>query len=149
MNWLRVGLSVLLLAAPLAAKAQDAATKIATDTSAKWVAAYDAGDAAAIAALFSADGTFDAPSGAVIKGREAIMKALAGRIKAGWTSETISVREAHAAGDAIWATGEYSLTGSGEVEGKHASGNFGEVFVRDGDDWRLVLLTANVIPPKP
>jgi hypothetical protein len=77
----------------LSAYAQDA-KKTADDFATKWVTAYDAGDAAALAALFTQDGVFNAPSGAVVKGRDAIEKALAGRIKAGWTKETITTTDA-------------------------------------------------------
>jgi hypothetical protein len=69
----------------ISAYAQDA-KKTADDFATKWVTAYDAGDAAALAAFFTPDGVFNAPSGAVLKGRDAIEKALTGRIKAGWTS---------------------------------------------------------------
>jgi len=106
----------------LPAYAEDA-RKTADDFARNWVAAYDAGDAAALAALFTADGVFNAPSGAVIKGREAIEKALAGRIKAGWTKETVTTSDAGAAGSAVWAAGDYALQGSGEVAGKE-SGTF-------------------------
>ncbi len=70
-------LFVLIISASTA-WAQDA-KKTADDFAAKWVAAYDAGDATALAGLFTRDGVFNAPSGAVVKGREAIEKALAGR----------------------------------------------------------------------
>ena len=131
----------------LSAYAQDA-KKTADDFAAKWVTAYDAGDAAALAALFTQDGVFNAPSGAVLKGRDAIEKALAGRIKAGWTKETITTNDAAMAGSAIWAAGEYGLLGSGEVAGKQTGGHFGWVLVRDGDAWHAAMLTANVTPPK-
>jgi ketosteroid isomerase-like protein len=84
----------------------------------------------------------------VIKGREAIEKALGGRIKAGWTKETVTTTDAGAAGNAVWASGDYALTGSGEVAGKESSGHFGWVLVRDGDAWRAAMLTANVGPQK-
>jgi uncharacterized protein (TIGR02246 family) len=131
----------------LSAYAQDA-KKTADDFATKWVTAYDAGDAAALAALFTQDGVFNAPSGAVLKGRDAIEKALAGRIKAGWTKETITTNDAAMAGSAIWAAGEYGLLGSGEVAGKQTGGHFGWVLVRDGDAWHAAMLTANVTPPK-
>ena len=131
----------------LSAYAQDA-KKTADDFAAKWVTAYDAGDAAALAALFTQDGVFNAPSGAVLKGRDAIEKALAGRIKAGWTKETITTNDAAMAGSAIWAAGGYGLLGSGEVAGKQTGGHFGWVLVRDGDAWHAAMLTANVTPPK-
>jgi uncharacterized protein (TIGR02246 family) len=129
------------------AYAQDA-KKTADDFASKWVTAYDAGDAAALAALFTPDGVFNAPSGAVLKGRDAIEKALAGRIKAGWTKETVTTADAGAAGTAVWAAGEYGLVGSGEQAGKQSGGHFGWVLVRDGDAWRAAMLTANVTPPK-
>jgi uncharacterized protein (TIGR02246 family) len=131
----------------LSAHAQDA-KKTADDFAAKWVTAYDAGDAAALAALFTQDGVFNAPSGAVVKGRDAIEKALAGRMKAGWTKETVTTTDAGLAGSAVWAAGEYGLLGSGEVAGKQSSGHFGWVLVRDGDAWHVAMLTANVTPPK-
>jgi len=131
----------------ISAYAQDA-KKTADDFATKWVAAYDAGDAAALAALFTADGVFNAPSGAVLKGRDAIEKALAGRIKAGWMKETVTTTDAEMAGTAVWAAGEYGLVGSGEQAGKQSGGHFGWVLVRDGDAWRAAMLTANVTPPK-
>jgi uncharacterized protein (TIGR02246 family) len=131
----------------ISAYAQDA-KKTADDFATKWVTAYDAGDAAVLAAFFTPDGVFNAPSGAVLKGRDAIEKALAGRIKAGWTKETVTTTDAGMAGSAVWASGEYGLVGSGEQAGKQSGGHFGWVLVREGDVWRAAMLTANVTPPK-
>jgi uncharacterized protein (TIGR02246 family) len=147
MNFRAVLALVVLIVSASPAGAQDA-KKTANDFGAKWVAAYDAGDAKALAGLFTAEGVFNAPSGAVVKGREAIEKALAGRMKAGWTKETVTTNDAGAAGNAIWAAGDYALFGSGEVAGKQTGGHFGWVIVRDGDAWHVAMLTANVTPPK-
>jgi uncharacterized protein (TIGR02246 family) len=138
---------IFVIISSLSALAEDA-KKAADDFASKWVAAYNVGDATTLAALFTQDGVFNAPSGAVVKGREAIEKALAGRIKAGWTQETVTTNDAGAAGNAVWAAGEYSLLGSGEVAGKQTGGHFGWVLVRDGDAWHIAMLTANVSPPK-
>jgi uncharacterized protein (TIGR02246 family) len=137
----------VVCASTVSAHAQDA-KKTADEFATKWVIAYDAGDAAALAALFTQDGVFNAPSGAVLKGRDAIAKALAGRIKAGWTKETVMTNDAGMAGNAVWAAGEYGLLGSGEVAGKQTGGHFGWVLVRDGDAWHIAMLTATVTPPK-
>ncbi len=145
LRWFLV-LLVVITSSP-AAHAQDA-KKTADDFATKWVTAYDAGDAPALAALFTQDGVFNAPSGAALKGREAIEKALAGRMKAGWTKETVTTSDAGAAGNAVWAAGEYALLGSGEQAGKQTGGRFGWVLVRDGDAWHAAMLTANVAPPK-
>lgn len=139
--------SVLIIGSLVPAHAQDA-MKTVDELATKWVAAYNSGDAAALAALFTPEGVLNAPSGAVLKGRDAIAKGLAGRMKAGWTKETVNATEGGAAGDAIWAVGDYALTGSGENAGKQTGGRWGEVLVRDGDAWRIGMLTANVTPPK-
>src|SRR5258708_29376967 len=90
----------IFIASASTACAQDA-KKTADDFGAKWVAAYDAGDAAALAGMFTQDGVFNAPSGAVVKGREAIEKPLAGRMKAGWAQETATTNNAGAARTAV------------------------------------------------
>src|SRR5258708_29625272 len=92
---------LVLIVSASTAWAEDA-KKTADDFAAKWVAAYDAGDAGALAGMFTQDGVFNAPSGAVVKGREGIEKALAGRMKAGWTKETVMTTDAGAAGSAVW-----------------------------------------------
>ncbi len=142
-----IAVPVVIVASSLFAFAQDA-NKSAEEFAAKWVAAYDGGDATAVAALFTEDGVFNAPSGAVLRGREVIAKALAGRIKAGWTKETVTTTAAGTVGSAIWAAGDYTLLGTGDADGKQASGHFGWVLVRDGDAWRIAMLTANVTPAK-
>jgi uncharacterized protein (TIGR02246 family) len=143
----RRSIAVLLfvLVPALAAQAQDV-KKSAEEFGAKWASTYNRGDAHALATLFTEDGVFNAPSGAVIKGREAIEKALTGRMKAGWTTETVTTTEAGAAGTAIWATGDYGLVGSGEVAGKQSGGHFGWVLVPEGGAWHVAMLTANVKP---
>ena len=140
-----VSLFVVLLA--VSAHAQDA-LKTATDMGNKWAAAYDSGDAAALAAMFTQDGVFNPPPGTTLKGREAIEKAFAARMKAGWTKETVNTTQAGGSGNMVWATGEYTLHGSGENAGKQAGGRFGWVMVREGDGWQIVMLTATAAPPK-
>jgi uncharacterized protein (TIGR02246 family) len=145
-----LGLSALALIIGLVvpAMAEDNAKKVADELAAKWEAAYNAGDPGKIASMFASDGAFNPPSGVLVKGKDAIEKGLAGRMKAGWTKETVSVTEAHSVGNAIWAVGDYNLIGTGEMAGKETGGKFGEVLVKEGNDWHLVMLTANVTPPK-
>ncbi len=130
----------------LPAQAQGASTA-GEDLGKKWVAAYDAGDAAGIAALFTTNGVFIPASGVVLKGREAIEKAIAGRMKVGWTKETVTNVEGGEAGNAAWAVGDYALIGSGENQGKQIAGKFGETLVHDSDGWHILMLVGNS-PPK-
>ena len=66
---------IVVVALALDVHAQDA-SKSAEDFAVQYVTAYNGGDGAAVAALFTADGVFNAPSGAVLKGREAVAKAI-------------------------------------------------------------------------
>jgi uncharacterized protein (TIGR02246 family) len=136
-------ITILVIGLVLPAQAQDA-SKAAEDLSQKWVAAYDAGDAAAVAKLFTPDGVFVPATGAVLKGREAIENAIAERIKAGWNKETINVIGGSAVGSGVWAIADYALIGSGENEG----GKSGQVLVHDSDGWHFVLVIANLTPAK-
>jgi uncharacterized protein (TIGR02246 family) len=142
-----IAVSLFVMVWTVAANAQDA-LKTATDMGTKWAAAYDAGDAAALAAMFTLDGVFNPPPGTTLKGREAIEKAFAARIKSGWTKETVNTTQAGGSGNMVWATGEYTLHGSGENAGKQTGGRFGWVFVREGNAWQIVMLTATAAPPK-
>jgi uncharacterized protein (TIGR02246 family) len=141
--------SVIVLIAGLVAPAQaQDASKAGEELGKKWVEAYDAGDAAAIAALFAPDDVFIPATGVVLKGREAIKNAVAARIKAGWNKETVNFIAGGAAGDAGWTIGDYVIFGSGENEGKQIAGKYGETLVHDSDGWHIVMLVGNAPPTK-
>ncbi len=139
-----LGIATVPALAETAADAQ----KIAGAIESQWLAFYNAGNAAGIAGLFTATGTYATPSGAVLTGPDAIEKAYAGRIKAGWTKETMTVIDANAAGTAAWVTGAYSLIGSAENAGKQLDGHFTLGLVQDGGAWKVRTLVANLAPPK-
>jgi len=114
----------------------------------KFETAYNAGDLASIANLFIDNAYYFTPGGTVLYGwdRQAIQRAIAARIRAGWTKEVVKVTEAHSAGEAVWVTGEYSISGTGENEGKQITGYFAQVITRSGGEWRLRLVIANLKP---
>jgi uncharacterized protein (TIGR02246 family) len=139
-----LGIATVPALAETAADAQ----KIAGAIESQWLAFYNAGNAAGIAGLFTPNGTYATPSGAVLTGPDAIEKAYAGRIKAGWTKETMTVIDTHAAGTAAWVTGAYSLIGSAENSGKQLDGHFTLGLVQDGGAWKVRTLVANLAPAK-
>lgn len=132
-------------AAALPAQAQDA-TKVAQDFIGKWVADYNSGDAKGPATLFTSDGGWSPATAALLGGRDEITKAVTERIKAGYTKTTVTLTEAHQAGNVVWTLGEYAVFGSGADAGKQIAGRFGAVYVRDGDAWHLSMLTGNGAP---
>ena len=127
-----------------AASATEAASKLAE----AWDTAYNDGKPAGVAALFAAGSVFVTPAGTLLHDHAAIENAIGGRLKAGWTTENITVIEAHPAGDDVWALLNYTITGSGPNAGKQIGGYAGELLVREGSDWRFRLVIANLKPPQ-
>jgi len=107
---------------------------------------YNEGNAAGIANLFSEGGIYLTPGGTALTSRNDMEKAVAGRMKAGWTKETVRVTEAHAAGDSVWVVGEYLIAGTGQASGKEIGGHYAEVLTPSGKDWRIRMLIGNLKP---
>lgn len=124
------------------------ATEAADRISQAWDTAYNAGKPAGVAALFAPGSVFATPGGTLLHDNAAIENAIDGRLKAGWTTENVTVIEAHPAGDEVWALVNYTITGSGPNAGKKIDGYAGQVLVREGSDWRFRLLIANLKPPQ-
>ena len=120
--------------------------KISDGITEEYVRAYNAGSAAGVAATFAQGATFVTPAGPVLHGRQAIEAAISSRINAGWTRQTASASEAYRMDNAIWAVGNYMLTGSGPMEGKTINGRYTHIIRREGDAWRTILLMGNILP---
>jgi uncharacterized protein (TIGR02246 family) len=141
MRWfMLIGVVVCLASST---QAQDA-SKVAEEFANKWVTAYNSGNPEGVAALFTTDGIWSPATAELFKGREAIAKTLAARIKLGFTKQTQNPTEAHQDGNVIWASGEYSVFGSGETAGKQFAGRYGVVYVRDNTgNWHIAMITGN------
>ena len=136
--------------AQMSAASDEEAWQIAELMAKKFQAAYNMGDVASISNLFMDNAYYFTPGGTVLYGwdRQGIQRAIAARIRAGWTKEIVKVTEAHSAGEAVWVTGEYGISGTGENEGKQITGHFAQVITRSGGEWRFRLVIANLKPSK-
>jgi ketosteroid isomerase-like protein len=132
--------------APRAQTTDKAALEALEATAARFQSAYNAGNPAGIAALFAKGGVYLTPAGTLLTDPQAMEKAVDGRIKAGWTKETVKATAAHAAGDQVWGYGEYTLAGTGANEGKQIGGGYAMVLSRDSGDWRINMLIGNLKP---
>jgi ketosteroid isomerase-like protein len=134
--------------AQMSAASDQEAWQIAEVMAKKFEAAYNMGDVASISNLFVDNAYYFTPGGTVLYGwdRRGIERAIAARIRAGWTKEIVKVTEAHSAGEAVWVTGEYGISGTGENEGKQITGHFAQVITRNGGEWRFRLVIANLKP---
>jgi len=125
---------------------EQAAREAAESIAKQFETAYNAGNPAGIANLFAPGGVYLTPGGTMLSNRQEIEKAVAGRINAGWTKETVKVIDAHPAGNEVWLIGEYTIAGTGQNSGKQIGGHYAQVLTREGPDWRLRMLIGNLKP---
>jgi ketosteroid isomerase-like protein len=128
------------------AMSEQAVLAAADSMTRRFVSAYNAGNPSGIAALFATGGVYLTPAGTILTNPQRIEKAIASRIKAGWTKETVRVIAARSAGDAVWDFGEYAIVGTGANSGKQIGGNFAAVLTREGSQWRIAMLIGNLKP---
>jgi uncharacterized protein (TIGR02246 family) len=108
-------------------------------------------DAAAVAAFFTEDAVQVTPEGPIY-GREAIEKQFADLFTQIHVSEHINKtdRPPHAigtAGNEVWRNGEWSFTLQGKSGGPiQLKDYWSAINVREGDDWKIRMLTYNVTP---
>ncbi len=111
----------------------------------RWNAAFNGGDAAAVAALYTADGTVLPHTHAVVKGTAAIADFWAGLISAGVKDHGIELRDVEGGGNLAYANGKWWATGTGD-DGKAVrfEGTIVTIFRKQGDDtWKVCLHTWN------
>jgi len=119
----------------------------------KFDEAFDNGDAAALASLFTDDAVFVTPGG-MMYGREAIEKYWVETFQQGHFSNHLNKADQYSphligtTGNEVWRTGEWSFT----VQGKSGDpiklkGYWSAINVREGDTWKIQMLTFNVSPP--
>ena len=134
------------LAQQAGAASETDAKQIAGKIAAAWDEAYNAGNPAGIAALFAPGGLWLTPGGTMLRDHQEMEKAIGARIKTGWTKESINLIEAHPVGDAIVALLDYAVLGSGPNAGKQIGGYAMEWLAREGSNWRIRMLVANLKP---
>jgi uncharacterized protein (TIGR02246 family) len=108
-------------------------------SNAKWEAAVKAGDAAAIAALYTSDALVLPPDQELAKGRAGAEKVFGGMLKAGVKSVGLHTDNVERAGDYAIETGAVTVTVQPEGKGAHTSnGKYVVVWKRQSDgSWQL------------
>ncbi len=109
--------------------------------------AFNNNDAAAVAALFTEDGVLVAPDG-MFNGRQDIQKRFAATFQQ-WPITTFSSQMGHhlnAIDNAVWSAGEWWSSLQSQTGPKFERGCWSAIYVRDGDAWKIRLLTVNEHP---
>jgi ketosteroid isomerase-like protein len=96
---------------------------------------------------------FVTPQGPIF-GREAIERPFEGMFQQGHYSNHLNKDDQGSphmigtAGNEVWRTGEWSSTLQGKSGGPiQLKGYWGAINVREGDTWKIRMLTFNVTPP--
>jgi ketosteroid isomerase-like protein len=108
------------------------------ETLVQFVNAFNGGDGAAVAALYTEDAELLPPNSAPVRGRQAIQDFWQGAIDAGMTLESLGAIEVEAQGHMAAEVGAFVLNVPGE-NGQITSvgGKYIVVWRRDGHTWRL------------
>ncbi|APO79868.1 NTF2 domain-containing protein (plasmid) [Rhizobium etli 8C-3] len=118
---------------------------IAKDAHDRWNQAFNSGDSASIAALYTEDATVLPHTHAIVKGQAAISDFWAGMISAGVKDHGIELLEAHDGGDIAYSSGKWWASGLGE-DGKEQryEGTIVTIFRKQRDgSWKTCLHTWN------
>jgi uncharacterized protein (TIGR02246 family) len=105
--------------------------------------AFNKNDASAIAALFTEDGILVTSDG-MFSGRQAIEKRYADIFQR-WPITTFSGQryQLNAIDNAVWSVGEWWSTIQSETGPKFEGGYWSAIYIHDGDDWKIRLLTVS------
>lgn len=100
-----------------------------------FMTAFQKGDAAAVAALYTEDGEALPPNGEPVRGRPALEAMWRGVIDAGIASAKLTTREVEGVGPAVWESGTYELSGKdGALVDR---GKYVVIWKRTNGQWQL------------
>jgi uncharacterized protein (TIGR02246 family) len=143
-----VGLVALALALPLPVLAQSGEADLRAQTEKMdraWEKAYNAGDAAALTALYTKDAKVMAPGAEMASGTSAIQKLFAADVAQG-VKNTLTLGDVVGFGDYALETGTFVAT---SAEGKHLDhGSFMTLLKKVDGGWKIHRDTWNSSMPQ-
>ena len=127
-------LAILALPATALAQHDDHGNADVAKVTAEWQAAYNAGDGAAVAALYTKDAMLLPPNSAPVHGAEAIKAFWTEGVSQGATTELTS-KEVYSMGDMAVEVGMYSGT---NADGSHQDhGHFTVIYKKVDGKWMM------------
>jgi ketosteroid isomerase-like protein len=121
----------------------------------KYDEAFNKNDAAAVASFFTEDAVLLTDQGPIY-GREAIEKYQSDAFKQFRFINHVAKPDQYSPhtigreGNELWSNGEWSLTLQGETgDPIPLKGYWSEIYVREGDAWKVRLQTWNITPAQP
>jgi uncharacterized protein (TIGR02246 family) len=131
---LLIAMTLLLVPATAMAQHDEHAMASLKEMTPKWQAAFSAGDAAGVAALYTTDGTLLPPNSAPVDGREAIEAFWSAALEGGATGE-LTAKSLYAMGDHAAEVGMFVLT---NADGSHLDhGSYTLVYKMVDGGWQI------------
>lgn len=129
-----VGIACVMLALGTGVAAAGEREDWAEATTRAWEAAFNAGDVAALAAVYAEDGMLLPPNTEAVEGRAAIAEFWTGMMTPGLTG-SLAVQEDYSSGDLAYKMGTYEVR---DADGAIVDrGTFIEVWMELGGEWQL------------
>jgi ketosteroid isomerase-like protein len=133
--WAILAVTVAVTVSCRQASSPQQAGELGTELTARWSKAFDAGDPAALAALY-ADTARSLPPGATpLVGRADIESYWRADLGEGGATTKLAVDDAVMAGDGLTVTGTYTVAGNGNAA--LATGQFQQLWVQNGGNWQV------------
>jgi ketosteroid isomerase-like protein len=126
----------LVILLPTAAMAGEPRTLI-DEATVKWVAAFNAGDAATVASLYSEDAALFPPGAERVDGRSAIQTFWQGAIDSGMKADDLHAVEVEARSDMAGEIGVFTLSVPGDNGRTKIAGKYIVIWKHSGDTWQL------------
>jgi uncharacterized protein (TIGR02246 family) len=152
--WSRVGIFALVIFAffaqvPRGVEA-DEVRKAVEAANAEWTAAFNRGDAVAVAALYTEGAILMPPDIEMVRGRQGIQEFWQARIQRGLKDAVLTTVEVQADGNTAYEIGRVSLTFYAKDQApKPISGKYVVVWKRQADGrWKLHVDIWNSAPAK-
>lgn len=133
-RWIAIIVLVGLL--PTAALAGEPRAHI-DDALITFVAAFNAGDGATVAGLYTEDAALYPPGGEPVHGRAAIQTFWQGAIDSGMKIDDLHAVEVDASGDMVGEVGVFTLSVPGEGGVTKVPGRYIVIWKRTGHTWQL------------
>jgi len=140
--------SLLLMALALpvsAAVTETELMQVAVDLGHRYDATYGEKSPAGMASLYARDGILVSPSGAIIRGRDALQAYYVKRFASGAHGHAIKILEVHPSGEGGYSIADFSVT-SPDAKGvmQEVKGHIVAIYQHDADGWHLSLVEPTI-----
>ena len=139
---------LMICAATVAEAQQSARTAIEANTK-QFIEAFNKGDAAAVANMYTADARLLPPNGEMVEGRENIQKFWQGAISAGLKMVTLETVHVESQGNIAVEVGRYTSTITRAGATTTDKGKYVVQWKREGQNWKLAVDIFNSNMPLP